>query len=229
MDREVAELVIDWYLDTEARLAETLKVIPLTERTEAVVLPCLAGTVVEAGSLINSVFRSHYTGPEAPERAGMKAYHAQFEAGLLLSSTRTLLFRRPPNYVRPFSPWATDYQELTWWTAYNNLKHDRAVSYSESTLRNAIDCVCALHQVIAKLDTFFWPLVDRNLIMLGTLAPSYVLEDIYSTAPNHTVLVETDLFATPVGRESFPDDPDKIRPVHFEFGRRLWRFLGLQN
>jgi hypothetical protein len=231
MDRELAELVVEWYLDAETRLATALEMVPLSDQTENAVLPRLASTIVEGGSLLDSTLRAHYLGKKPKDELDIRDYFATFERKLALSEIKTLLYKRPLQYVGPFKPWDSGYKELSWWEAYNALKHDRTGSREKSTLRNGVDCLCALHQVIAKLDTFFWPLTDRRLLSFGNWSSTVVSESIYSKDPRHTItiVVETELFATPVGQKTFPVDPADIRPFDFEYGQRLWSFLGRRN
>jgi hypothetical protein len=49
--------------------------------------------------------------------------------------------------VAPFRTWRADgkpTQDLPWYQAYNDTKHDRDGQFHQATLRNAIDAVCAL-------------------------------------------------------------------------------------
>lgn len=52
-----------------------------------------------------------------------------------------------PKLVQPLQSWSIG-NSLPWYTAYNNVKHNRVDSFSEASLENAIDSVAALFAIL---------------------------------------------------------------------------------
>lgn len=51
---------------------------------------------------------------------------------------------------RPFSCWSTgQYNQLSWYAAYNGSKHDRVNNFNKASLDNLIDAVCGLCVVLS--------------------------------------------------------------------------------
>lgn len=226
-----ALLVVDWYLELEERLHSVLQTTLYTEQTKDIFLPPLAGIIVDAASLIDTIFRDAYEGDGERTRFNITHFCKEFEPKLKLSNARSLLYQIPLVYIEPFRSWfdqgTGSYRGLTWWSDYNRLKHDRIKEYKCATLSNAIHALCGLQQVLSPLERFKYPLLKRNLICFGQWGKRFAFEEAYRDSPKHvTILVETSLFATPVGVNRFPDDVKHIRPFHFSSGRKLWRFVG---
>lgn len=59
---------------------------------------------------------------------------------------------------KPFSPWSSA-GSLSWYTAYNNTKHDRHINFSQASFENLIDAVTGLAVILAAqfLDHDFSP------------------------------------------------------------------------
>lgn len=60
--------------------------------------------------------------------------------------------------VCPFKEWKNSLQRLSWWDAYNNIKHARYNCFSQSTLINALNSVAAL----IILNSYLYKLVTGN-------------------------------------------------------------------
>jgi hypothetical protein len=84
----------------------------------------------------------------------------------------------------------------------------------KSTLRNTVDALCGLHQVIAKLPELARATLRHNWLQTSDMNPEFVIKA-RKGAPQGagiTFIVQSKLFALPVGREHFPDDIQALQP-----------------
>jgi hypothetical protein len=159
-----------------------------------------------------------------------KLYAGRFD----LPSTRSIVLVSPPRYVVPFKEWAAlpsggAYKPAPWWTAYTKMKHNRIAEITQATLDSAVQSLCGLHQVIARLPEF-----ARASMRHGWLQPGmkwsveYVVEELEKGGLTRaTHLVETKLFATPVGRpDQFPANLSDFHTMNYVCSARLLRFFG---
>ena len=187
--------------------------------------------MLDASSLVDTIFREHYSGAKDRSRLNIADYCLDYESRLGLSRHRSLLYQTPPVYIETFKGWydpdTDSYVTVPWWQDYNALKHDRIKEYRRATLSNAIHSLGALHQVISLMEVFKSALLRRDLISFGDWGKKYAFETAYSSDNDEvTILVETELFATPVGARTFPDDMSQLEPYWFSSGKKLWRFFG---
>ncbi len=181
----------------------------------------------DACSLLDAVFREIYSGSKNKSNLTMEDFHSVFEARYSLSKTKSLLFQIPLQYATPFKDWAVPDGRLSWWGAYNDLKHDRLGQYKQATLSNAVLALCALHQVLSLAPEFLGALVRRDMVHFGQWGERYALEAVHASDNDKvTILIETTLFATPIGAYRFPNEVGQINPFIIGKGKRLWRFLG---
>ncbi len=192
-------------------------------------LPLLAPLVVEAGSLIDTIFREEYANPIKDRRElRIGDYAPHYENTLQLSQVKSLVFQYPPSFLMPFEGWTSgktgNFAELKWWTKYNKIKHNRIEQYNLATLDTTIKILCALQQVISKLPTFTRTLWRHNLLKSFT-NDQMAGQNIEDTNINYFASVETQLFFTPIGNEKFPEKLEDTVPLFFG-SERLARFLG---
>jgi hypothetical protein len=242
MDEFLTTSVIHWYEDVEDRLLEFLRFVPLTDANLSVTSPPLAGVITEACNILDSVFRE--VSPPVVTVAGKaiprddlditdfaKLYAARFD----LPNTKSIALVSPPRYVIPFDVWAAvasgggPYKPAPWWTAYTKLKHNRIAEINRATLESTVQSVCALHQVIARLPEFARASMRHGWLQSGMrLSVEYVVEQLEKggrTPDPH--LVETKLFATPVGRpDQFPTNLSDFHTMNYVCSARLLRFFG---
>lgn len=232
MDETQANLVVDWYLELETRLTAAVKITQFNDQTSEIFLPPLANIILDCGSLLDTVFRECYRGAVTRDDLNIVHYSQEFEPRLKLSSLSSLLFQTPLQYINPFDGWVDantgKYQSRQWWQDYNHLKHDRIQEYRRATLDNAVNCLCALHQAVSMLEVFKEALIRHDLIRFGSWGRKYALDAVYKPKNTDvTLLVETELFGTPLGYERFSSDPTQINAHRFGGGgRKLWRFVG---
>ncbi len=224
-----AEQIIVWYQSLEAQLETFLKTIPLSYANQNIHLPLLAPLIVEAGSLIDTIFREEFLASSTGKnKLNIENFACHFEERCNLSQVKSLLFQHPPRYLTPFEGWTSaktgNYVERKWWTNYNHIKHNRIKKYSLATLDEAALIVCALQQVISSLPTFTRALWRHGLLD-AVHNVHYVGQNIEESQIRYFGMVETKLFATPIGHERFPSKIEDITPFWFG-GKKPAKFLG---
>lgn len=230
MDDKTSEIIIDLYIDIEDRLVNFTKYIPYNDSNKDVFLPLLSSVIVEAGSLIDTIFREEYE-CNAKRKNNLKIHDfaKYYERKFEFSKIKTLLFIYPPSYFSPYNGWInTDtgkYVTLSWWDNYNKLKHNRIAKYDLSTMELAFKVVCALHQIISRFTSFINALHRKGMISFSG-SYNYVKEQIKNEKIEQTLIIESKLFATPLGKYSFPENPNDINPMFFGSSDKLSRFLG---
>jgi hypothetical protein len=152
-------------------------------------------------------------------------------SALDLPNTRSVVLVSPPSYRRPFEPWESllkngNYSPLSWWQDYNALKHDRLVDIEKGTLATALDATCALHQVIARRLDLVPSLLRRGWFSTGHWSVNAVLDDARKGSLPDTFIVQTRLFATPVGKCQFPSDLAELHPGLFQCKSEFVEFFG---
>ena len=95
-----------------------------------------------------------------------------------------------------------------------------------TTMNTTINSLSGLHQIISRLPTFFEALIRHDLVRYGTYVLDFVRNNIHNPDVDFTVLVETKLFGTAVGRDALPDNPLHIDTFYFGSSPKLIRYLG---
>lgn len=80
MNETQAELVLDWYGDLESRFVDLLSTVPHTEKTKTTFLPAISSIVLEAASLLDTVFRTEYLGPVPSKKQDITAFANYYES-----------------------------------------------------------------------------------------------------------------------------------------------------
>jgi len=162
--------------------------------------------------------------------------HDLVKPELSLPTTKSFVFVSPPIYLIPFEKWSSIvsggiYTPLSWWSAYTKLKHSRIKYIEEATLRVAVEALCGLHQIIAKLPDLVRTTVRHEWLQLSIYDLESTIERLESRLPStvDNCLVESKLFAVPVGSaEPFPDNITDFRPLRYRCSERLVMFIGKQ-
>lgn len=224
-----ADLIVTWYLELESRLLSILWTVNYSNDTKLIFLPPLANIVVDTCSLIDTVFREEYKGLKSSDKANIVDYRKFYGPSLALSQIKTLMYQYPPSYLVPFAPWeestTKDLKKLIWWESYNYLKHNRIKYHKLATLETSMLALAALFQVISQMQTFLNSLVRYDLIFFGSWGKEYAKQAVFEKSERVTILAESELFATPIGSEKFPDEISAISPYRFGTGKKLWRYL----
>lgn len=247
MDDYTLDQVLVWYERIEREVLDISERVPLTLENESLKVPRLISSLMDACSLLDSVFRDRI--PQDPISINGKsiakkdctieefAYvHSQ---NLDLPDTRTLMLLTPPRYRTPFAPWKglqpTKYVPLPWWQTYNALKHDLLKNMQDGTLEKVLDALCGLHQVLAKTNQFIPLMMRRGWFDPGGIEVSVVMDWVdKGTVVNQHFIIMTKLFAVTDGLKSrnaqcpsqFPEKIDDIRVHRYYSGLELATFLG---
>jgi hypothetical protein len=225
--------ILEWFIELEERLVELMRYVPYDSKTEDVPLPRASGVILEAGSLVDTVFRETMASDKDRGELSMRDFKPYFEKKHELSNLRSVLFQWPPRYVIPFAAWAASEDEasqrLDWWDAYTGMKHSRIESFPQATLGNAVETLCALHQVMSQSSFFWQPLLRKDMLTSLNLHIANFVNDLQGGDCVETVTVESNLFCTTLGARSFPEKISELRSdtVVQLAGKRLQRFLGL--
>ncbi|EDL58261.1 hypothetical protein [Gimesia maris] len=235
MDSDGAELIVKWYLEIEQRLFSILKTVPLSTDTEGVFLPSLSSIILESCSLIDTIFRDGYKPVAQAQNANMPMYARYYEGIYELSSARTVIYNYPIQSLCPFENWMSpngDYIPILWWQNYNKLKHDRIQHFPLSTFRTAIDSLCALHQILAYTPALIDALTRHNLLCTLGINPAIITawlkgEEEYDE--RYQALIETELFATPRGSLTFPENLQNANVRIYDMNHKFWKYVGFNN
>ncbi|MFQ5882784.1 MAG: hypothetical protein ACE5I9_10000 [Candidatus Methylomirabilales bacterium] len=238
MDEYIAEQVLRWYERIERGILEFAEQIPLVPQNEGLEVPILITYLMDACGLLDSLFRDLTSNPvtvdgktKSRDECDIVDFAKLHARVLGLPETRSVLLVSPPRYRTPFEPWMSlltggDYSPLPWWQIYNSLKHDRLSHIHEGTLEATLDAVCALHQVIARRIDMVPMLLRRGWFPLGGYFVDGIIEDAARGQLPDTFIVQTLLFAVPVGREQFPADFSNLNPGLYKCKREFVEFLG---
>jgi hypothetical protein len=238
--------IISWYEELEERLIEFLKFFPFIPPNKNVSSPRLAGVVTETCHILDSLFREVSNPKETikgkskkKEKLNVEDYAELYAKRFNLPATKSLMFVSPPRYVTPFKGWEPlttggGYIPLPWWSAYNDLKHSRIENIKHATLENAVNSLCGLHQVIAKLPELAPATVQSGWFPIHGVSRSGVLytKDVGELLTNYSqecesFLIESKLFIVPAGKTIFPGNtPTDLDPNMYYRSQKLSRFLG---
>lgn len=152
--------VIAQYKDLEARLCSFMEVVPYIGANKQVLSPLLPCLLIEACCLIESIFNRLAGGIK--NKCGLKRYVDTLEPLMMLDETSTILLTSPLQFLRPFEGWIG--RPPLWWTAYNNVKHDRMNNLTCASYENVVLAVAGLNQVIVRSRMFVSHMVREGWI-----------------------------------------------------------------
>lgn len=205
--------VVTSFVSCEEALSRVLRIVPWCPAHETVWSPVLATVIMEACSLLDSLWRytawlSPFVREKKKRRSSLKMpdYFDYFANKSLtpLGKRWVVFWGEAPTQVRPFQAWdgASSYVDLEWWTAYNKLKHDRLAHQERATLLTAVNATSALFLAILMsehcryaVESAGW-LTSADAVAFNPKA--WLGEDSPSTKDMY-VLAESHLFSYPVG------------------------------
>ena len=160
MDEFERDSVTHWYGILEDRLLDFVRLVPPMESNLTVHSPQLAGIILEASGLLDSVFREISPDPatvrgkkKSADKLDIRDYQHLFSGHFDLPNYRSYVLVSPPHVRCPFKAWGRG-GKLSWWTTYNKIKHNRIANLRNATLDLAIESMCALHQIISRAPDF---------------------------------------------------------------------------
>jgi hypothetical protein len=211
---QAADFVILQFIDLEVQLQDCLNVAPYIHANRQVVSPKFATILIEACSLIDSIF-SDLLG--AKNKTSLKDYAQAFEPSIDLVRNMTLFLNTPIMVLRPFELWRKEQPE--WWAAYNSLKHDRINNFESATLENTVLALCALHQVMARCKLFLGPFLKVGWIdtangdLVADLGSVAHLGPLTPSPPS--MVIESKLFVSST-RENFINDTKESESLYLD-------------
>jgi hypothetical protein len=120
-----------------------------TAQNYNLVSPKFTPIILEACSLIESVFKRSTTGNG---RLTLKPYAELLEPNLELADATTIFLSHSLRFLRPFQNWHITVP--SWWTAYNQLKHDRMSNWDAASYSATVDALAGVHQVLSRSKLF---------------------------------------------------------------------------
>jgi hypothetical protein len=86
-----------------------------------------------------------------------------------------LIWRPAPVYIQPFTDWSTAAPPLSWYAAYNTVKHNRNAEFAHANLENVRNAISGLFALLAALD-----IISKNTFgHQERAAPNGLREDFY--------------------------------------------------
>jgi len=226
-----AEWAVAQYLDLETRLLNILSTIPYRPENYGAIIPALASVVVDAGTLVDSVCRAVTQSGRTKQNANITDFADDLEPLCRLSELHTMLYAYPPQMLTPFAAWRDSHHDERpspgWWTAHNQLKHNRLAHLDGGTLQNAVGAACGVHQLLVSSADFFVPLMRHDMLHTNMRTQPWVASALLGSIEECDAMVESKLFVTCVGLARFPSTIEAIDPSRYvsKRGTRLEQFL----
>jgi len=207
--------VMNSYIATENMLAEVLRIVPYCKEHENVWSPALVTVILESCSQLDSLWQ--YQAKQSPcvekKKLTINDYFTYF--GKQISPKRVIFWAEKTEMIYPYYEWANiekysreHYKKLCWWNAYTNLKHNRLLNRSQATLRQAVQSLAGLFLAILTCEFCGDGVVQEEWVSANHPNLQACLGDDSSSAYLHYCVVESKLFAYPVGWDKQSITPD---------------------
>ena len=144
----------------EDSLEDILHVVPYCSEHEQVWSDEIIPVIFDSCSLLDSLwsFQSSRSSCVDKDHFTMKDYFRYY--GETMAKRWLVFWCESINIISPFNNWSkngnykngNDSNELSWWTAYTELKHDRLSNRKKATLANSVKSVGALLLAIIKCE-----------------------------------------------------------------------------
>jgi hypothetical protein len=195
---------IEGLLTVESMLTEVLRFVPYCDEHKQVWSYHLARIILDASSQLDSLWKAAAVLQDPGAASDRLTIIDHFNRNRDLLSRQQVVFFAGSNpcTLWPFSSWqSAEYISPPWWTAYNNLKHDRLANQTDATLENAANAVGALLLGIVYCGACDVAIVSAELVSttdhnLWAYTESGLIRDVHFEA---RATVETRLFAHPLG------------------------------
>lgn len=143
------DFVVANFMTLENQLIQFIEYVPYIEKNQQIFSPKLIPILMDACSLIDSIFR--HASPSG-ERHTFKSYAATHEQRLELGDATMIFLVSPLQFFRPFERWTMSVP--AWWEAYNAVKHDRIGNYSAASYLHTVQAMAALHLLLSRSWSF---------------------------------------------------------------------------
>ncbi len=201
-----ANSVISTYITTENMLVDVLRVIPYCDAHESVWSPVLVTILLETCSQLDSLWKyeAKQSAFVTKGKLDVRDYFSYF--GEYMAPKWVVFYGEEPRRLQPFDTWGnvasynpSDYPGLDWWTAYNNVKHDRLKNRPEATLRHSTNALAGLFVAILRFELCRTAIAQAGwLLGDGHNLQAWLWEDSPSTKSQH-ITAESKLFTYPIG------------------------------
>jgi hypothetical protein len=246
MDQFVANEVLCWYERLERSVLEFGEGVPLTVENETLKAPILASILIDACSLLDSMFRDMTCDPvsvngktKTKKDCNIVDFAWLHSQSLDLPNTQSVMLVSPPRYRAPFEKWKSlntsqGYVPLPWWQAYTDLKHDCLSNLDKATVGFTLDALCALNQIIARRLDMIRMVMRHGWFPSEGYDISFVLGEVNEGKLPDTFVIQTKIFAVPAGEprgsstatRQFPADLKDLKPHFFQCKKEFLEFFG---
>lgn len=188
--------VVSNFEELESGLMECLSFIPFIETNKQVISPKFIPIILEACSLIDSVFKN--SKGQKGKKHDLKSYTKLVEPHLYLEESTSIFLNPPLRFLTPFENWTK--ATPSWWAAYNKLKHDRLDNYDAATYDNVILAMSGLHQVISRSVEFVPALLSAGWFNSNSRDVGELIAARFSSSgvPMQVIPVASKLFVSPL-------------------------------
>jgi len=150
--------VLGAFCRAESMLLEVLRIVPYCKEHCQVWSPVLATVLMEACSQLDSLWkaRSRLGDSKVSSRdLDIQDYFCKF--GAEHANRWVVFFQDDGELLYPFAAWRClerfekdAYQPVAWWSAYNDVKHDRLLYENRATIDNALNALAGLFLAIIR-------------------------------------------------------------------------------
>jgi len=241
MDDVEAYNCLMWFDSTERRLVKFCHDVPPQNQNLKTWSPLLAEIIVEASSIVDSLF-CHIAGsadaatPTGSKKnnLGLPDYFELYNGDLELSKRKLILLTTPPEFRSPFNCWTPENAPL-WWATHNKLKHDRLKHMPAAHLSSAIEATggafmlfCAFAEEHASL---LRALMRHESLSSYNVNPEILLKQaegktLRSYLKSWPIWSLSRFFAVMLGGEELPSKIEDFRPAPYNGGPKLMEFFG---
>jgi hypothetical protein len=183
----------------EGMLYQILRVVPYCAEHEAVWSPQLATILLETCSQLDSLWKSQNPAIAKP---GIKDHFESF--GKNVGPHWLIFWGEKAEVIKPFDLWGrlpsytqTDYVPLSWWQAYNDVKHDCLANTTKATLKVAVCAVAALVVAIVRCPDCAEGIAQAGWVP-GMAHSGLDPRDYLIRPPSPNEVVETKMFSFPL-------------------------------
>jgi hypothetical protein len=170
---------VDSFFELEQRFAEFLSVVTFKSEHLRVHSPFLASVLLDAGSLVESIFKSALDNARynnIPNIAAIRQRRYNTVPPYYTINDSRAAFRSDWLYARrvwfiprgdrsfPWSAWMQRAGHPRWWTSYNRVKHDRFAGIHEAKLGTVMHALGGAFLLLVQTLDFRVTLVDRGII-----------------------------------------------------------------
>jgi hypothetical protein len=202
-------IIVRKYIIAENTLTDVLTTIPYCKEHELVWSPALSTVIQEACSILASLWK--YEAKQSPcvtkTKLDIKDYYNYFSTKVALK--RVIFWGHETELIYPFYNWnGAQYAQLSWWNAYNNLKHDLVKNIKHSTLVNAVYSMAGLFIAIITCEYCTEHIVEEGWV--SSPHPNLIasLRDDFQDAHLNYCVVESRLYSYPIGFDNKQITPE---------------------